>query len=104
MATNAQQVNGASTQASRFDPNFTESVINANGPKANPRLAKVMASLTRHLHDFCRENEITIDEYMAGIDMVSESVPLADEVCFCSRHRSTVLVRCRMRSAMKDYF
>ncbi|KAK3697141.1 hypothetical protein LTR37_017637 [Vermiconidia calcicola] len=79
MATNAQQVNGASTQASRFDPNFTESVINANGPKANPRLAKVMASLTRHLHDFCRENEITIDEYMAGIDMINRAGQMSNE-------------------------
>jgi len=57
-------------KASRFDPAFTDAVINATGPKATPRLRKVMASLTRHLHDFCRENEITIDEYMAGVEMV----------------------------------
>lgn len=49
---------------SRWDPNFTESVIKATGPNANPRLRKVMASFTKHLHDFIRENEITIDEYM----------------------------------------
>lgn len=61
---------GSTTGVSRFDPTFTDKVINATGPKANPRLRKVMASLTRHLHDFCRENEITIDEYMAGIDLV----------------------------------
>ena len=63
--------NGSTTGVSRFDPHFTDNVINATGPKASPRLRKVMASLTRHLHDFCRENEITIDEYMAGIDLVS---------------------------------
>jgi len=63
---------GTTTNVSRFDPAFTDKVINATGPNANPRLRKVMASLTRHLHDFCRENEITIDEYMAGIDMVRE--------------------------------
>ena len=69
-------VNGATNgvedapSTDRFDPKFTDSVINATGPKANPRMKKVLASLTRHLHDFCRENEITIDEYMAGIDMV----------------------------------
>lgn len=62
--------NGA-TATSRYDPKFTDSVINAVGPKANPRMRKVMASLVRHLHDFCRENEITVDEYMAGIEMVS---------------------------------
>ncbi|HEX3640040.1 MAG TPA: dioxygenase [Ktedonobacteraceae bacterium] len=67
---NAQQ-NGVNGSTSRFDPNFTDSVINAVGPKAHPRLAKIMNSLTIHLHDWMRENEITLDEYMAGIDMVS---------------------------------
>lgn len=66
-------VNGSTdtTKTSRFDPKFTDSVINATGPKANSRVAKVLASLTRHMHDFCRENELTIDEFMAGIDVVS---------------------------------
>ena len=63
--------NGSTASVSRFDPHFTDNVINATGPKASPRLRKVMGSLTRHLHDFCRENEITIDEYMAAIEMVS---------------------------------
>ncbi len=65
------KANESSTKTSRFDPLFTEAVVNATGPKANPRLRKVMASLTTHLHDFCRENEITVDEYMAGLDLVS---------------------------------
>lgn len=54
----------------RFDPAFTQSVINATGPKASPRMRKVMASLIRHVHDFARENEITVDEWMAGVEMV----------------------------------
>ena len=58
-------------KTSRFDPDFTSNVVNAVGPNANPRMKKVMASLVQHLHDFCRENEITVDEYMAGIDLVS---------------------------------
>lgn len=57
-------------QTTRFDPNLTANVINATGPKANPRLKKLVSSLVQHLHDFCRENEVTIDEYMMGIDMV----------------------------------
>ncbi|KAK0818926.1 hypothetical protein LTR75_002382 [Friedmanniomyces endolithicus] len=64
------KANESSTKTSRFDPLFTEAVVNATGPKANPRLRKVMASLTTHLHDFCRENEITVDEYMAGLDLI----------------------------------
>lgn len=54
----------------KFDPNFTQNVINAAGPKAAPRTRKVMASLIQHIHDFARENEITVDEWMAGVEMV----------------------------------
>lgn len=59
-----------STKTSRFNPNFTDAVIAATGPKANPRLAQVMPSLLRHLHDFARENEITVDEWTAAVEMV----------------------------------
>lgn len=56
--------------ASKFDPEFTDRVINATGPKASPRMRKVIASLIRHTHDFCRENEVTMEEWMAGVDFV----------------------------------
>jgi len=29
-----------------------------------------MASLIQHVHDFARENEITVDEWMAGLELV----------------------------------
>jgi len=68
---NNKPANGTdSTKISRFDPHFTNAVIAATGPKANPRLAQVMPSLIRHLHDFARENEITIDEWTAAVEMV----------------------------------
>ena len=70
----------STTGVSRFDPHFTDNVIKATGPKASPRLRQVMGSLTRHLHDFCRENEITIDEYMAAIDMVRLLLPLISTI------------------------
>lgn len=54
----------------RFDPNFTQHVINCTGPKTSPRMRKVMASLIQHVHDFARENEVTIEEWMAGVDFV----------------------------------
>lgn len=66
----------ASTKASRFNPKFTDAVIAATGPKANPRLAQIMPSLLRHLHDFARENEITVDEWTAAVNMVRLSTPL----------------------------
>ena len=64
-----------STKASRFNPMFTDSVIAATGPKANARLAQVMPSLLRHLHDFARENEITVDEWTAAVEMVCPLLP-----------------------------
>lgn len=75
MSANNKAVNGANGTAttSRFDPHFTDGVLNAVGSKANPRMKKVMGSLVKHLHDFCRENEITVDEYMAGIKLVSST-------------------------------
>ncbi|OCL06704.1 aromatic compound dioxygenase [Glonium stellatum] len=57
----------------KFDPNFTQNVINATGPKASPRMRKVMASLIQHIHDFARENEITVDEWMAGVELMNEA-------------------------------
>lgn len=70
----------SSTKASRFNPKFTDAVIAATGPKANPRLAQVMPSLLRHLHDFARENEITVDEWLAATEMVSFGSALGNAV------------------------
>lgn len=64
-------INGQAGGTYKFDPNFTKSVIDATGPKASPRLKKVFGSLVQHLHDFCRENEITMDEFLTTIDLVS---------------------------------
>lgn len=79
-------------QTHRFDPSFTQSLINATGPKASPRMRKVMASLIRHVHDFARENEITVDEYMAGVEMVCSCARVycspADALPFCLDQRS----------------
>jgi catechol 1,2-dioxygenase len=57
-----------------FDPDFTDHVINATGPKASPRIRKVVGSLVQHLHDFMRENLVTMDEFMAAIELVSQSL------------------------------
>jgi catechol 1,2-dioxygenase len=55
----------------RFDPHFTQAVINATGPKATPRVRQLTTSLIQHLHDFARENELTVDEWMTGLELVS---------------------------------
>jgi len=56
----------------RFDPNFTQNVINAIGPNATPRARQVFTSLLRHLHDFTREVELTIDEWIMGMQFLDE--------------------------------
>lgn len=61
----------ATNMASRFDPNFTQHVVEAMGPKTTPRLRQVMTSLIRHVHDFARETELTVDEWMAGVQLIN---------------------------------
>src|SRR3569833_280679 len=54
----------------KYDPTFTDKVIAATGPNANPRLAQIMPSLIRHLHDFAREVNLTVSEWTACVDLV----------------------------------
>lgn len=70
MATNGN-TNGAQKPAHRFDPNFTQAVIDIMGPNTTPRNRQVLGALIRHLHDFTREVELTIDEWMAGVKFVN---------------------------------
>ncbi|OJJ51320.1 hypothetical protein ASPZODRAFT_87546 [Penicilliopsis zonata CBS 506.65] len=64
----------------RFDPNFTNNVINAMGPKTEPRFRKLMAGLIQHVHDFARENELTVDEWMAGVKLLNWAGQMSDNV------------------------
>ena len=54
-----------------FDPDFTQNVINATGPKAGPRLREIMPSLIRHIHDFAREVNLTMDEWLQGVEVIN---------------------------------
>ncbi|KAJ4421345.1 hypothetical protein N0V85_000216 [Neurospora sp. IMI 360204] len=56
----------------RFDPNFTQAVIDGMGPNTTPRNRQVLGALTRHIHDFAREVELTMDEWMAGVKFINE--------------------------------
>jgi catechol 1,2-dioxygenase len=68
MATNGSAVENSKQH--KFNPNFTQAVINATGPKATPRVRQLTAGLIQHLHDFARENELTVDEWMQGVELV----------------------------------
>lgn len=64
----------------RFDPNFTQNVVDATGPAATPRMRELMSSLIRHVHDFARETELTVDEWMDGLSFVNSIGQISDEV------------------------
>ena len=66
------------TQTSRFDPNFTQNVIDNIGPATSERTRFVMSALIRHLHDFSREVELTTDEWMTGVHFVNSIGQISD--------------------------
>ncbi|KAF7187906.1 Catechol 1,2-dioxygenase [Pseudocercospora fuligena] len=76
MAT-TQNTNGTHTNTAtsggkvQFDPNFTANVVRAMGPKTSPRMREVMSKLIPHLHDFAREVELTVDEWMEGVMLMA---------------------------------
>ena len=64
--------NGATTNgSSKYDPTFTKHVIGAMGPNTSPRMRQVLSSLIQHVHDFAREVELTVDEWMAGVELMN---------------------------------
>jgi catechol 1,2-dioxygenase len=69
------QTNGSS----KFDPTFTQHVIDAMGPKTSPRMREVMTLLIRHVHDFAREAELTVDEWMAGVELLNWAGKMSDD-------------------------
>lgn len=81
-----QQTNGSHPSAvlndksHKFNPDFTQAVINATGPKATPRNKQLAASLIQHIHDFARENELTVDEWMAGVELVRTQLSIQDHI------------------------
>jgi len=62
----------------KFDPNFTQHVIDSMGPKTSPRMRQVMTGLIKHVHDFAREVELTVDEWMAGVEMINWAGQMSD--------------------------
>lgn len=64
--------------AHKYDPNFTQHVIDTIGPNATPRSREVFSALIRHLHDFTREVELTVDEWMAGVHFVNSIGQISD--------------------------
>ena len=66
------------TASTKFDPNFTQNVINAIGPKTSPRAREVLSSLIKHIHDFTRETELSVDEWMMGVQFLNQVGQISD--------------------------
>lgn len=56
---------------SKYDPNFTQHVIDLMSPETQPRHREILSSLIRHLHDFCRDVELKQDEWIVGVNYVN---------------------------------
>ncbi|KAL2203368.1 aromatic compound dioxygenase [Sarocladium strictum] len=56
---------------SKFDPNFTQHVIDLMSPETTPRNREILSSLIRHIHDFCREVELTQEEWLMGVNYIN---------------------------------
>ena len=63
---------------SKFDPNFTQHVIDTIGPKATPRNRQIFSSFIRHLHDFAREVELTTEEWLAAVKFTNAIGQISD--------------------------
>ncbi|KAI1446105.1 aromatic compound dioxygenase [Annulohypoxylon stygium] len=61
----------SASKPSKYDPNFTQHVIDTMGPNTTPRNRVVLGALIRHIHDFAREVDLTIDEWMAGVKYIN---------------------------------
>jgi protocatechuate 3,4-dioxygenase beta subunit len=65
--------------------NITENVHRINSQCADPRLKYVMERLVSHLHDFARETRLSFDEWMAGIQFLTQVGQICTDVrqvCF----------------------
>ncbi len=52
--------------------NITDVVIDQMATTSDPRMREVMAALTRHLHDFAREVNLTPAEWIKGIEFLTK--------------------------------
>src|ERR1700722_18770116 len=50
---------------------ITEAALEQMASTPNPRLKEIMAVLTRHLHDFAREVDLTPEEWLEGIKFLT---------------------------------
>lgn len=69
--TNGHSAAAPKDNNSKYDPNFTQHVIDLMSPETQPRHREILSSLIRHLHDFCRDVELKQDEWIIGVNYVN---------------------------------
>lgn len=62
---------GSPEESAPLGQDFTKAVIDATGPNASPRMRTVMSAFIQHIHDFAREVDLTMDEWIAGVNMIN---------------------------------
>jgi hypothetical protein len=60
--------------------NITENVHMINSRCADPRLKYILERLVAHLHDFARETRLSTNEWMAGINFLTETGKICSDV------------------------
>jgi len=60
--------------------NITENVHRINSRCEDPRLKYILERLVTHLHDFARETRLSTQEWMAGIEFLTEVGQICTEV------------------------
>ncbi|MCB9794650.1 MAG: intradiol ring-cleavage dioxygenase [Alphaproteobacteria bacterium] len=59
--------------------NITEVFEQSISPELTGRRREVLMSLVRHLHDFCREVQLTHEEWLVGIDFLTRAGQMTDD-------------------------
>jgi protocatechuate 3,4-dioxygenase beta subunit len=62
-----------------IDHELTDNVVAQFQGASSERLRQITTSLVRHLHDFVRENDITLEEWRAGIDFLTKTGQMCDD-------------------------
>jgi hypothetical protein len=60
--------------------NITENVHMINSRCEDPRLKYILERLVSHLHDFARETRLSTNEWMAGINFLTETGKTCSDV------------------------
>jgi hydroxyquinol 1,2-dioxygenase len=61
------------------ESSITQAVVRSFDGAADPRFRTIIDSLTRHLHAFAREVDLTPEEWKAGIDFLYRAGKISDE-------------------------